>query len=236
MKLLRYTALALALVATTPIFAKGPKVEYTHPGVTEIDMKNANQVKWITVEQIKQELKDTPPITVSFDIDDTVLVSSQCFYYGRNKWSPNSYDYLHNQDFWDYVADGCDESSIPKESAAKLIEMHQSRGDQVIFITGRTAHRNNDPEKLDKLAHIIEKTFKIRNMKPLNYTNDTPVAPYKYDKSYYIAKNKVSIHYGDSNDDILSAREVGVRAIRVIRPPVSTNKPLPINGGYGEKC
>lgn len=72
-------------------------------------------------------------------------------------------------------------------------------------------------------------------MQPVNYTKDTPVAPYKYDKTYYIVKHKSQIHYGDSNDDVLAAREAGIRGIRVIRTQVSTNRPLPINGGYGEE-
>ena len=236
MKNLSKTVLAATLLALTlPVAAKGPKVEYTHKGITAIDMKNTDQVRWVSVEQIRESLKNTPPITVSFDIDDTVLVSSQCFYYGKNTFSPNSYDYLKNQAFWNYVADGCDRSSIPKESAAKLIQMHQERGDQVVFITGRTGHVNNDPNRLDVLATILERAFNVRNMKPVNYTNDTPVAPYQYDKTYYIVKHKSQIHYGDSNDDILAAREAGIRGIRVIRTQVSTNRPLPINGGYGEE-
>ncbi|QMT30379.1 acid phosphatase AphA [Alysiella filiformis] len=229
------TLAALMLALSLPAVAKGPKVDYTHAGVTAIDMKNANKVKWLTVEQIRDSLKNTPPMTVTFDIDDTVLVSSQCFYYGKNTFSPDSYDYLHNQAFWNFVADGCDRMSIPKESAKKLIDMHQARGDQVIFITGRTGHANNDPSRLDVLGTILERTFKVKNMQPINYTNDTPVEPYKYDKTHYIVKHKSQLHYGDSNDDVLAAREAGIRGIRVMRPPVSTNRPLPINGGYGEE-
>ena len=138
MNVAKYAIIAAALAVAAPAFAKGPKLPYTHKGVTSEDIVKSKDVRWLTVEDIRDSLKNTPPITVSFDIDDTVLVSSQCFYYGRNKWSPGKFDYLHNQDFWDYVADGCDLSSIPKASAAKLIEMHQARGDQVVFITGRT--------------------------------------------------------------------------------------------------
>ena len=235
MNVSKYAIIAAALAVAAPAFAKGPKLPYTHKGVTSEDIVKSKDVRWLTVEDIRDSLKNTPPITVSFDIDDTVLVSSQCFYYGRNKWSPGKFDYLHNQDFWDYVADGCDLSSIPKASAAKPIEMHQARGDQVVFITGRTPARNHNPDKPDQLAEILERTFHVKNMKPISYTKDTPVAPYKYDKSFYIAKHKSQIHYGDSNDDVLAAREVGIRGIRVIRPSVSTNRPLPVNGGYGEE-
>lgn len=226
---------AILSLVCLPGLAKGPKVEYTHKGITAIDMTHAAEVNWVSIEQIRESLKDKGPITVSFDVDDTALVSSQCFYYGKNTFSPDSYDYLHNQAFWNYVADGCDRSSIPKESAAKLIKMHQERGDQVIFITGRTGHANNDPERLDVLATLLERAFDVKNMQPVNYTKDTPVAPYQYDKTHYIVKHQSQIHYGDSNDDILAAREAGIRGIRVIRTQVSTNRPLPINGGYGEE-
>ena len=40
--------------------------------------------------------------------------------------------------------------------------------------------------------------------------------------------------YGDSDDDILAAREVGIRGIRVQRAYNSTN-PQKMNGGYGEE-
>lgn len=236
MRFLKPTALALCcLTLGTSAWAAGPKVPYTHQGITAIDMSHSKDVKWVSVEQIRQSLQNKPPMTVSFDIDDTTLVSSQCFYYGKNTFSPNSFEYLKSQAFWNYVADGCDRSSIPKESAAKLIEMHQARGDQVIFITGRTPHINNNPNRLDVLGTILESTFKIKNMKPINYTKETPIAPYQYDKTFYIIKNNSQIHYGDSNDDILAAKEAGIRGIRVIRTPVSTNRPLPINGGYGEE-
>lgn len=236
MSLFKVSLIGLSVAAMAfSVSAKGPKVDYTHPGITAIDHKHEADVKWISVDEIREQLKGQKPITVSFDIDDTVLVSSQCFYYGKNTFSPDSYDYLKNQAYWNFVADGCDKYSIPKESAKKLIEMHQERGDQVIFITGRTPHADQDLTQIDQLGRILEKTFKVKNMKPINYTFDTPKDPYKYDKTKFIVENKVSIHYGDSNDDVLAAREAGVRGIRVIRSAVSTNRPLPVNGGYGEE-
>ncbi|MDU8924182.1 acid phosphatase AphA [Pasteurellaceae bacterium LIM206] len=223
------------LAISVSVAAKGPKAAYSHPGVTAIDHQHENEVKWVSAESIREDLKNTPPVTVSFDIDDTVLVSSQCFYYGKRTFSPDSYAYLKEQAYWNFVADGCDKYSIPKESAQKLINMHQARGDQVIFITGRTPHINHKAEQIDQLGRILEEAFAIKNMQPVNYTKETPISPYQYDKTAFIVKNKVAIHYGDSNDDILAAREAGVRGIRVIRSAVSTNRPLPVSGGYGEE-
>ena len=207
MSIMKKTVFAALMLAAIPALAKGPKVPYDHKGVTAADIVKSPDVRWVTVDEIRESIKDMPPMTVSFDIDDTVLVSSQCFYYGRNKWSPNGYEYLHNQKFWDYVADGCDLSSAKKYKDGTM----------------------------DQLAKILERTFGVKNMKPISYTRDTPVAPYKYDKTAYIVKAQSKIHYGDSNDDVLAAREAGIRGIRVIRSAVSTNRPLPVNGGYGEE-
>lgn len=44
-------------------------------------------IHWISVEQLKKELEGKAPINVSFDIDDTVLFSSPCFYHGQQKYS-----------------------------------------------------------------------------------------------------------------------------------------------------
>ncbi|STY59542.1 Class B acid phosphatase precursor [Mannheimia haemolytica] len=66
--------------------AGGPKVAYTQPG---IDMRTheAQQapIHWVSIEQIKESIKDLPPYGVSFDIDDTVAATSGCFHYGKQK-------------------------------------------------------------------------------------------------------------------------------------------------------
>lgn len=225
---------AISLGAVFDAQAKGPKVPYQHPGMTVNNRADEDKVNWTDAETIAASLPKAP-ITVAFDIDDTVLVSSQCFYYGRKRWSPDSYDYLHNQEFWDFVADGCDQYSIPKESAFKLIEMHQARGDTILFLTGRTPARDHDDNTLDELGEILRDTFKITDMHPVLYSRETVVAPYQYDKTAHLKNHHVALYYGDSDSDILAAKEAGIRAIRVIRSAVSTNRPLPLNGGYGEE-
>ncbi|AWX16115.1 acid phosphatase AphA [Mergibacter septicus] len=235
LKIIHILLMGILFVFSPVLFAKGPKVPYSHPGITANDRSQENKVRMVSVEDIEKSLEGYPPMTVGFDIDDTVLVSSQCFYYGKNKWSPDSYAYLRNQAFWDYVADGCDLSSIPKESAEKLIAMHLKRGDQIIFLTGRTPHSGYDGKDLDKLALILQSTFHIPNMKPILYSRATVIEPYKYDKTPYIKDVDIKLYYGDSDSDILAAKEAGIRGIRVIRSSVSTNRPLPLNGGYGEE-
>ncbi len=223
------------LSACAFVSAKGPKVPYDHPGITANDHSKAEEVNLVSVDDIKESLKDQEPMTVGFDIDDTVLFSSHCFYYGKQKWSPDGYEYLHNQDFWDYVADGCDESSIPKDAARALIQMHIERGDQVMFLTGRTPAKDSDPEVIDQLGKILEKTFSIPNMKPVMYSRATVQEGFEYDKTPFIKEANMQLFYGDSDGDILAAREAGIRGIRIVRAASSTYRPLPLSGGYGEE-
>lgn len=228
----------ILILTTIVVFASGPKVEYTHKGYTTRELaligeNNAKEINFVTIEQIKESLANTPSITVSFDIDDTTLVSSPCFFNGKKEFGNR---YLSNQEYWDYLGKTfCDKFSMPKISAKELIKMHLERGDTVIFITGRTAQKGYTGNELDDLGKYIKEEFNIPDMKPVNYRTPETKAANKYDKTYYIKKYNVSIHYGDSDDDILAAREAGIRGIRVLRTTTSTNLPMPSNGGYGEE-
>lgn len=229
-------ACLLMVVFLLPVsftYAKGPKVPYYQAGVTA--EQNIVPVQYVSVEQIKESLKGQMPIDVSFDIDDTLLYSSQYFQYGKTYITPGSFDFLKDQKFWDYVAEMGDEDSVPKEAAKQLIKMHLDRGDRVHFITGRTRGSQYKDGEIDKTAKALALDFNLPNPIPVIYTNNTPIAPYKYDKSYYINKVNSKIHYGDSDEDVLAAREVGIRPIRLFRAPNSTNMPIPMAGGYGEE-
>ncbi|NBI43809.1 acid phosphatase AphA [[Haemophilus] felis] len=231
---MNYSKLALTcLAAATMLSAQAaPKVPYTQAGfdLRTLETQQA-PIHWVSVEQIKESLKGMPPMNVSFDIDDTVLASSGCFYYGKQKYSPNDYSYLKNQAFWDEINAGCDKYSIPKKAAQALINMHQERGDQIFFITGRTAGKD------DQLTPLLAKTFGIKNMHPVNFMGGHGVDAMKtkYKKSAGIIKHKVKLHYGDSDDDILAAQEAGIRGIRLLRATNSTYEPFPQAGGYGEE-
>lgn len=227
--------MCLSFFVLPTIVASGPKEPYTHDGFTTRERSTDKKVNWVTVESIKESLKNEPPMTVSFDIDDTILFSSAVFYYGKNKFSPDSFDYLKNQNFWNFTSKGADVYSIPKISARELIKMHQERGDQIIFITGRTGPKGYKWNKLDKCGEIIRDTFGIKNMKPIFYRDPKYKEKCKYDKAFHILNQGVKLHYGDSDDDILAAREAGIRGIRVMRSEPSTHLPMPLNGGYGEE-
>ncbi|MEA1172661.1 HAD family acid phosphatase, partial [Escherichia coli] len=45
----------------------------------------------------------------------------------------------------------------------------------------------------------------------------------------------LSIIFGDSDNDITAARDVGARGIRILRASNSTYKPLPQAGAFGEE-
>ena len=219
----------VALLTATAIPAMAAKTEpYTNPGTNAREMLVEQPIHWISVDQLKKELEGKAPINVSFDIDDTVLFSSPCFYHGQQKYSPGKHDYLKNQDFWNEVNAGCDQYSIPKQIAIDLINMHQARGDQIYFITGRTAGDK------DGVTPVLQKAFNIKDMHPVEFMGGRELST-KYNKTPGIIKHKVTIHYGDSDDDILAAKEAGVRGIRLMRAANSTYQPMPTLGGYGEE-
>ncbi|WP_373100518.1 MULTISPECIES: acid phosphatase AphA [Pasteurellaceae] len=228
MQLKRHIITIAFIAAVSGTASAAPKEPYTQEGTNARMLEQQAAIKWVSVEQIKESIKDLPPMNVSFDIDDTVAATSGCFYYGKQKYSPQDFSYLKNQDFWDEINAGCDKYSIPKDVAKALINMHQARGDQIYLITGRTAGKD------DQVTPILAKALDIKNMQPVNFMGGKAHST-KYDKTPAIIEHKISIHYGDSDDDILAAKEAGIRGIRVLRAANSTYLPLPQAGGYGEE-
>lgn len=180
------------------------------------------EVRWISVEQLSASLAKEAPMAVGFDIDDTVLYSSPCFYEGQQKYSPGSNAYLKDMAFWTETNAGCDRYSIPKDVARALLAEHQRRGDKVYFITARPRTEG------EQLTAILQQTFAIADMQPVVFTSGP-------DKTRFIRERGLRVYYGDSDNDITSAREAGARPIRVMRASNSTNQPLPVNGALGEE-
>lgn len=165
-------------------------------------------------------------MNVGFDVDDTVLFSSPAYYYGQQKYSPGSEEFLSDPDFQDELNNGLDKFSIPKEIARKLIAFHKDRGDNIFFITGR------NPTKTETLTELLEKTFNLENTNPVIFCGAIPgdnpkIAP--------LREHDIQIFYGDSDGDILAAQALGIRAIRILRAHNSTHKPLPEVGKLGEE-
>ncbi|MFC3023759.1 acid phosphatase AphA [Vibrio zhugei] len=206
-----------------------PKTPGTHTGYSTVELLNdgiPNDLNMVSVADLKKELAGKPPMAVGFDIDDTTLFSSPVFYRGQQEFSPNGYSYLTNQKFWDKANCGWDKFSMPKHIAQQLIAMHQKRGDDIYFITGRTG------SKCHFTTTYIQKTFHITHMHDVIFAGSSHDV---YTKTPYIKKHHIKIYYGDADGDIISARNAGAEGIRVMRAANSSYKPVPKNGIYGER-
>ncbi len=181
----------------------------------------------ISIEEIERSLP-TKPISIGLDVDDTALFSNPGFHYGfnntdgpggTNKYGPKP---LKNDQFWQDLSGEFDKFSIPKESARRIIEMHKKRGDKVYFITARP------PVKNEILSSILKRSFKLPENSP------KAIFSGRTSKGVFIKKHGISLYYGDSDSDISEANEVGIRAIRFMRSPLSSNKSKYHPGMHGE--
>ncbi|MBB5044988.1 acid phosphatase AphA [Shinella fusca] len=217
------TALSALLLLAAPAFAED--VSNLNPGITTSEILATAPVHWVSVDQIAASLEGQAPMAVGFDVDDTVLFSSPCFYYGKMKYSPTSEDYLKMDAFWtDIHTNNCDQYSIPKDVARKLIDLHTARGDDIYFITGRTRGSGGET-----LTAAIKKAFNIEKM------NDVVFTASSENKVEFLKDHKLKIYYGDADSDMKAAIAADIRPIRVMRAQNSTYKPEPKNGKFGEE-
>lgn len=221
--MLKRLSLLAMLLAAWPALAEDASNLY--PGVTTPELLAVAPVHWVSIPQIAASLEGQPPMAVGFDVDDTVLFSSPCFYYGKNKYSPGSDDYLKMDAFWtDIHTNDCDQYSMPKEVARALLEMHAARGDDIYFITGRTRGSGGET-----LTATLQKTFGLAKMHDVVFTASSE------NKVQFLKDHALKIYYGDADSDMRAAREAGIRPIRVMRAQNSSYKPDPRNGSLGEE-
>lgn len=203
-----------ALFLIISIFAVSPAFSATHAYST------------VSVEDIEKSLPGKN-ISIALDVDDTVLFSSPGFHYafnntdgpgGTNKYGKRP---LSSDQFWSDLSGYFDKYSIPKESARRIIAMHKNRGDKVYFITARP------PVKKEILTEILHRTFGLEGHPKVIFSG-------KISKGDFIKKHGIVLYYGDSDSDISESHEVGVRAIRFMRSPLSNNKTKYNPGMYGE--
>lgn len=187
---------------------------------------NDSPIRWITLRDIERSLENQPPLSVGFDIDDTVLFSSPGYYYGQQKYSPGNDSFLTNQEFWKEMNNGFDRFSIPKECAKSLIEFHIDRGDSIFFITARIE------TETETVTELLAKVFGLENPNKVVFTGFKIL---ENPKIRPIRENNIKIFYGDSDGDIKAAQTAGARPIRILRPANSTNKPIPKAGSLGEE-
>ena len=218
--------LLFALNASVTAHASSPSPLY--PGTDVAKLAEQAPIHWVSVAQIENSLMGHPPMAVGFDIDDTVLFSSPGFWRGQRTYSPDSQDYLKNPEFWGKMNNGWDAFSIPKEVARSLIAMHVKRGDSIYFVTGRSQ------TKTETVSKTLQDDFLIpgANMNPVIFAGDEPG---QNTKTQWLKEKNIRVFYGDSDNDITAAREVGARGIRVLRASNSTYRPLPQAGAFNEE-
>lgn len=218
--------LLFALNASVTAHASSPSPLY--PGTDVAKLAEQAPIHWVSVAQIENSLMGHPPMAVGFDIDDTVLFSSPGFWRGQKTYSPDSQDYLKNPEFWEKMNNVWDAFSIPKEVARSLIAMHVKRGDSIYFVTGRSQ------TKTETVSKTLQDDFLIpgANMNPVIFAGDEPG---QNTKTQWLKEKNIRVFYGDSDNDITAAREVGARGIRVLRASNSTYRPLPQAGAFNEE-
>ena len=168
----------------------------------------------VTVAEIEESLKDKGPITVGLDIDGTAYFTESIYYYGLNNIDgPNGTNLfgdqpLSNSEFIGLVNNEFAGQYIPKVAAKDIVEMHQMRGDTVIFITKKCS----SPE--ERISDYIAVEFGIEDP-VLIFTNEMSKTP-------YINEENVSVYYGDSDGDITDSLEADdCTPYRFLRNPIA---------------
>ncbi|MEO9497658.1 MAG: acid phosphatase AphA [Vibrio splendidus] len=220
--------LSLLACAVSGAASADPKAPATHDGISssqlaEIGSDYIDGIDWVTVEQLRKELAGKPAMAVGFDIDDTVLFSSPGFYKGKMDFGSK---YTKSQAFWDKMNCEYEVFSMPKLIGKELIAMHQERGDDIYFITGRTG------SDCEITTDYLADQFGIKSMNKVIFAGTSKT---EYMKMPHIKSNNIKIYYGDADGDIISARDAGAEGIRIMRSAGSSYRPIPENGQYGER-
>ena len=204
---------------------------WSYSGLSTEDI-NAYQypkdINWINMDDLKNRFKNKPPMSVGFDLDDTLLFASAIV--EKNCPHANGKKF---QDMGDliYQKMNCDDVrfTIPKRIGKELIAFHQLRGDELYFITARafTPCVNQGYSIND----WIKETFNIKNFRPVIFT-DTDFG--KGTKAHWLKENKIAVYYGDSDSDIEAAQQAGILGIRVMRASNCMKVSENHIGKYGE--
>ncbi len=217
--------LLFALNSSAVALASSPSP--LNPGTNVARLAEQAPIHWVSVAQIENSLAGRPPMAVGFDIDDTVLFPVRASGAQKNLLARKR-RLSEKSCVLGKMNNGWDEFSIPKEVARQLIDMHVRRGDAIFFVTGRS------PTKTETVSKTLADNFHIpaTNMNPVIFAGDKPG---QNTKSQWLQDKNIRIFYGDSDNDITAARDVGARGIRILRASNSTYKPLPQAGAFGEE-
>ncbi len=188
------------------------------------------------------EKKYAKPITVGFDMDDTLVFSAPAFLIGKKNFQIEGGEFMRNPNFWFELGTELDKRHTKaKEIAKKLLAMHSARGDRIIVVTARIADQIALNDKFTKEARVrilkesaasfLNETFKKDLMTPFSPDNIffTGSFDFKNGRPAFIDKNLVlqeegaKAFYGDSDNDIEAAFAAGAEAVRILRSPASNN-------------
>ena len=148
----------------------------------------------VSVSDIAESLKDKGPITAGLDLDSTTFYTDSVYYYGMtNIDGPNGTNIFgdnpeQNPAFISAINNEFVGYYMPKNAATDIVDMHQNRGDTVIFIT----KKHSSPE--ERISEYIGVIFGIEDPTVI-FTNGTSKTP-------AINAENVSVYYGDSDGDI----------------------------------
>jgi acid phosphatase (class B) len=216
-------AVAWAAACAPSASAPGTPAPATAPSAS-----SAGEARVITLAALTASLASLKPSTVVFDIDDTTLYTGLAFLFAQG--------YLEEKDggrfrddraFWTLINDSLDARfSKPKRIARDLIAFHQSRGDTIVFVTSRFP---SEPAS-DRTSRLLQRLFAFPTPPTVLFTAQAP-------KTEAIRSVHPVVSYGDSDADIADthAADPSIRAIRIIRSPVSYNERPFQPGKYGEE-
>ncbi len=182
----------------------------------------------ITLGELQSSLSHQRPCTVVFDIDDTTLYTGLAFLFAQGYLEErDAGKFREDRAFWTLINDSLDARfSKPKRIAQQLIAFHQARGDTIVFVTSRYP---SEPAS-DKTSLLLQRLFAFPSPPKVLFTAQQP-------KTGAIRSVHPALSYGDSDGDIANTHEAdsSIRAIRIMRSPVSYNLGAVLPGKYGEE-
>lgn len=162
----------------------------------------------IAIKDIEKSIQSAPPMSVGFDIDETVLFASPVFYHVAGQQCNGAIiECMQTLPFWE-SANQLDSFSLPKQKGVELVKMHLQRGDTVYFITARSGTAS------EKVTHTLRDLFHAPNLPPVIFTGYSKTDNLKITP---IKEHNIKIFYGDSDSDMEAALAAGARPIRILR-------------------
>ena len=198
------------------------------PAASAPSANDAGGARTITLAELTASLASLKPATVVFDIDDTTLYTGLAFLFAQGYLEEQRRGtFRDDRAFWTLINDSLDARfSKPKRIARELIAFHQARGDTIVFVTSRFPA---SPPATGPAACCSGCSLSRRRRR----CSSRPRQP----KTEAIRSVHPAVSYGDSDGDIADthAADPSIRAIRIIRSPVSYNERPFQPGKYGEE-